>query len=72
MTGLHAPNDPRQRHLLAALPAEESASLFPHLELVSMPLGESVCEPGMPMRHVYFPTTSIVSLLHVMKDGASA
>jgi CRP-like cAMP-binding protein len=73
MTGAHAPQpDPRQNHLLAALPAEERARLFPHLEFVSMPLGEVVCEPGMPMRHVYFPTTCIVSLLYVMEDGASA
>jgi CRP-like cAMP-binding protein len=65
-------HDPRQNHLLAALPAEEYARLFPHLELVPMLLGDAVCEPGMPMRHVYFPTTSIVSLLYVMEDGASA
>jgi CRP-like cAMP-binding protein len=37
-----------------------------------MPLGHTVCEPGVPMRHVYFPTTCIVSLLYVMEDGASA
>ena len=73
MTGVHVPQpDPRQNHLLAALPADETASLYPHLELVPMPLGESVCEPGMAMRHVYFPTTCIVSLLYVMEDGASA
>jgi CRP-like cAMP-binding protein len=66
------PHDPRQNHLLAALPAEECARLFPHLELVPMSLGNAVCEPGMPMHHVYFPTTSIVSLLYVMEDGASA
>ena len=40
--------------------------------LVPMPLGHTVCEPGVPMRHVYFPTTCIVSLLNVMEDGASA
>jgi CRP-like cAMP-binding protein len=64
--------DLRQNHLLAALPAEESARLFPNLELVPMPLGDAVCEPGVPMRYVYFPTTAIVSLLYVMEDGASA
>ncbi|RLQ20243.1 Crp/Fnr family transcriptional regulator [Seongchinamella sediminis] len=63
---------PRQNHLLDALPAEERARLFPLLELVPMPLGYSVCEPGMFMKHVYFPTTSIISLLYVMEDGASA
>jgi hypothetical protein len=64
-------HDPRENHLLAALPEDESARIFPHLELVPMPLGEAVCEPGIPMRHVYFPTTCIVSLLYVMEDGAS-
>jgi CRP-like cAMP-binding protein len=64
--------DPRQNHLLAALPAEECGRLFPHLELVPMPLGDVLYESGIQMRHVYFPTTSIVSLLCVMEDGASA
>jgi len=67
-----SPNDPRQNHLLAALPEDERAHILPHLELVPMPLGETVCEPGIQMRHVYFPTTAIVSLLYVMEDGASA
>ena len=66
------PHNPGQNHLLDALPAAERARLFPHLELVSMPLGHAVCEPGMAMHHVYFPTTAIVSLLYVMEDGASA
>jgi CRP-like cAMP-binding protein len=37
-----------------------------------MPLGEVLYESGGPLRHVYFPTTSIVSLLYVMQNGASA
>ncbi len=35
-------------------------------------LGDVLYEPGVKLRHVYFPTTSIVSLLYVMEDGASA
>jgi CRP-like cAMP-binding protein len=66
------PPDPRQNHLLAALPRDEYARLFPHLEWVPMPLGQVLYEPGIQMRHVYFPTTSIVSRLCVMEDGASA
>jgi CRP-like cAMP-binding protein len=46
--------------------------LFPQLELVSLPLGKVVYESGDAMRHVYFPTDSIISLLYVMVDGASA
>ena len=46
--------------------------LYPHLELVEMPLGKVLYESGDVLRHVYFPTDSIVSLLYVMEDGASA
>ena len=37
-----------------------------------MPLGEVLYEAGDTLSHVYFPTTSIVSLLYVMESGASA
>lgn len=66
------PHDPRLNRLLAALPADDYARLSPHLELVPLPLGEALYESGSELRHVYFPTTSIVSLLYVMIDGASA
>ena len=66
------PIDPQQNLLLAALPAEVRARLQPHLELVPMPLGDVLYESGTLLRHVYFPTTCIVSLLYVMEDGASA
>jgi len=64
--------NPRQNHLLAALSADEFARISSNLEWVPLPLGEAVCEPGMKMHYVYFPITSIVSLLYVMEDGASA
>jgi CRP-like cAMP-binding protein len=65
-------HSPRQNQLLAALPAAEWARLEPALELKVMPLGEILYESGMELRHVYFPTTSIVSLLYVMENGSSA
>jgi CRP-like cAMP-binding protein len=65
-------HNPTQNHLLAALPATEFDRLSPHLELVAMPLGEALYESGGLLHHVYFPTTSIVSLLYVLADGASA
>jgi CRP-like cAMP-binding protein len=64
--------DPRKNHLLAALPAGEWVRWLPALEPVEMPLGHVLYESGVAMTHVYFPTTSIVSLLYVMEDGASA
>jgi len=73
---MHLPTDlvtePRQNRLLMGLPAAEYDRLLPHLELVPMGLGEVLYESGGLLKHVYFPTTSIVSLLYVMEDGASA
>lgn len=66
------PANPPLNHLLAALPPQERARWLPHLEAIPMPLGQVLAEPGVQMTHVYFPTTSIVSLLYVMEDGASA
>jgi CRP-like cAMP-binding protein len=63
---------PKQNHLLDALPVTEYTRLLPMLELVKMPLGEVLYESGGQLKHVYFPTTSIVSLLYVMENGASA
>jgi CRP-like cAMP-binding protein len=63
---------PRQNHLLAALHAPEYERLLPDLEAVPMPLGSVLYESGSLLEHVYFPTTSVVSLLYVMKDGDSA
>ena len=63
---------PERNHLLAALPADVRERLFPELELVPLPLGKVLYESGDALRHVYFPTDSIVSLLYVMEDGASA
>jgi CRP-like cAMP-binding protein len=64
--------DPQQNSLLAALSAVERERIFPHLRLVSLPLGKVLYESGDLLRHVYFPTDAIVSLLYVLADGASA
>ena len=69
MALLHSPS---QNHLLAALPAAEFERLAPHLELVPMLLGETLYEPGGQFRHVYFPTTAIVSMLYTLESGMSA
>ena len=69
MTELHAPQHNR---LLDAVPTDVQQRLFPHLNLVSLPLGKVLYESGDALRHVYFPTNAIVSLLYVMENGASA
>ena len=67
-----SPHTPKQNHLLAALSAQDYAHLLPNLELIAMPLGWALYESGGHLGYLYFPTTSIVSLLYVMESGASA
>jgi CRP-like cAMP-binding protein len=67
-----SPHTPKQNHLLAALSAEDYARMLPNLELIAMPLGWVLYESGGHLGYLYFPTTSIVSLLYVMESGASA
>jgi len=64
--------NPTQNHLLAALPPAELLAFSADLELVPMPLGQMLYEPGTQLRYAYFPTTSIVSLHYVTESGASA
>ena len=66
------PNCPRQNHLIEALPTAVYESLFPLMELVPMPLGEVLYESGNKLRYVYFPTTSVISMLYILENGASA
>ena len=69
MTDIH---DPKQNHLLAALPPDVYERLFPHLEPTKMPLGKVLYESGEILNFIYFPTNCIVSLLYVMENGSSA
>jgi len=66
------PHSPNQNHLLAALPTAEFERVAPYLERVPMLLGETLYEPGGQLRHVYFPTTAIVSMLYIIESGLSA
>lgn len=65
------PHDFKQNALLGLLPKEDLVRLWPHLERVTLTLGQSLSESGRQMSHVYFPLDSIVSLLCVMENGAS-
>ena len=69
MPSIHSPT---QNRLLAALPEAVRDLLLPHAELIPMPLGWAVLEGGHKSSYVYFPTTSIISLLYVTENGASA
>lgn len=65
-------DDPTSNQLLAALPHEELTRWRSQLELVELPLGHVLYKSGIPMSHVHFPSTAIVSLLYVTESGESA
>jgi CRP-like cAMP-binding protein len=70
--GLAMAADMQLNRLLAALPHAQLKNWLPHLEAWDMPLGQVLYESGKAEHFVYFPTSSIVSLLYVMKNGDSA
>ncbi|MGR9106767.1 MAG: Crp/Fnr family transcriptional regulator [Gammaproteobacteria bacterium] len=61
-----------QNRLLAALPVDIYERIAPHLDPLTLSLGQVIYEPGEQLGHVYFPETAIVSLLYMMENGASA
>ncbi len=66
------PSSLELNQILRALPAPERERLYPHLRLVPMPFGMVIYESGARLRHIYFPTDCIVSLLYLLEDGNSA
>ncbi len=55
--------------LLSALPREDFARLFPHLEPVSLAAGEVIYNLDAEIRFIYFPETAVVSHLHILAEG---
>ncbi len=64
--------NPKQNHLLAALPQEEFDSIVNELKLVQLTLGDSIYTPGLAISYAYFPISCVVSLHYVTESGASA
>lgn len=71
MSKSHIPHKPRKNGLLAKLPLVEYERILPHLEPIGFKLGKVIYESGEQINHIYFPTTSIISLLYVTENGAS-
>jgi len=53
---------PRPRNLiLSQLPDDEYLALAPHLMPVDLPLGKQLSEPNLPIEHVYFLNSGLIS-----------
>jgi len=72
MAKVAASLSPTDNRLLAALSPADLEALLPSLEPVQMALGQALYESGGAQGYVYFPTSSIVSLLYVLENGSSA
>ncbi len=59
-------------NLLTTLPLVDYQRLLPFLEPVDLPLGKAIYEAAQQMEYLYFPTTSMISLLSTMEDGMTA
>lgn len=57
--------------LLAFLPQDEYQHLVPHLERVSLSLGQVLYEPGEMIEYVYFPKQAAVSLVSLLENGST-
>ena len=60
-----------QNQLIERLPRKESASLLGVCEPIQLTLGEVLCEPGRPTRHVWFPVEGFISMVAPL-DGKPA
>lgn len=71
VNGADPASDRHLNQLLGSLPAIEWRRIQPNLELMKLPFGEILCESDSRLRQAYFPTTSIISLMHVTAEGRS-
>jgi CRP-like cAMP-binding protein len=61
----------RQNRILAAMNAASRARVVSRIEQVELQSGQVLFEPGDTLRHAYFPITSILSLLAILRDGSA-
>jgi CRP-like cAMP-binding protein len=61
-----------QNRLLALLTKAELKRLSPNLEPVLVSRDQILNETGSRLKHIYFPTTAVVSLMYMMENGVPA
>lgn len=62
---------PLENYLLEAAPSKAIAALGSRLQLIPLSVGHLIYAPMKPIRHVYFPTAGLISVVAAMKDGST-
>ncbi len=65
-------NRSTRNSILNNLPEEDYQRLLPDLEVVDLPHGHFIYRPDEPIKQVYFPNNSMVSLIATTPEGQSA
>ena len=65
-------NELGQNQVLGALPVDERQRWWPYLEPVQLRTAQVLCEAGVMPDFVHFPTSAVVSLMSMTRDGDSA
>jgi CRP-like cAMP-binding protein len=60
-----------RNYLLSALGDADRQAIIPVLAEFPLERGQVLFEPGDPVLHVYFPSSAILSVATVMRDGAT-
>jgi CRP-like cAMP-binding protein len=68
---MHARADTRSNRLLGALETASRKRIDPHLEPITLKLGDIVCDAGGLLKHAYFPQGAVLSLLTVLENGSA-
>jgi CRP-like cAMP-binding protein len=68
---LQSNNRPHGNLILAYLPPEEMERLRPRLQPVDLPQGHVLYEANMPVDQVYFVDQGMISVVSIMKNGAT-
>ncbi len=63
---------PLENRLLSSLPTDDYERILPMIEGVTLRTGTVIHQASGGLEHIYFPSSSVVSFLHTVDDGATA
>lgn len=71
-TEIFPPDAPLRNLLLGSLPDDDLSRVRQHMETVRLELREPLFKPDVPISHVYFPETAVISMVSTLSNGSTA